>query len=197
MSKFSDLSADFRSDRMSMDLRHAEMIGDFIRAMPACPVLEIGCCYGVSTAEVLDAAKGQVVLVDYPRFQHNVQAMAELCEREPYLFAMTGLDYLTANAVPSNTIVILDGDHRKEVVLQEIDACLKHGVDCFILHDIANPAGDCDGPAAALTELQRAGFFIVIDQQARPGERTERGIAFACKDLQELKIAAEAVCARS
>jgi hypothetical protein len=197
MSKFSDLSADFRNDQMSMDLRHAQMIGAFIEAMPECPVLEIGCCHGVSTAEVLGAAKGQVVLIDYPRFQHSVQAMAELCEREPYLFAMTGLDYLASNGVPSSAVVILDGDHRKEVVLQEIAACLKHGVSRFVLHDVANPAGECDGPAAALTELQRAGFYIVIDQQARPGERTERGIAFVCKDLQDLKLASEAVCANS
>jgi hypothetical protein len=42
-------------DQMSMDVGHALMIGQFIREIDATSVVEVGCCYGISTGAILDA----------------------------------------------------------------------------------------------------------------------------------------------
>lgn len=194
-----DLSREFIDHGMSMDVRHAQMVGDFIKALPPCDVYEVGCYHGVSTGEILTAAKQRVWLVDYPRFQHNVMKMAELratampvtMSTDP---AATFLESLSA--VADGSVILLDGDHRWGVVQHELALCLKLGFTRMILHDVANPVGDCDGPAKALTVLQKEGFFIVIDQQSRAGERTDRGLAFCCKSADDYKLALEAVCAR-
>lgn len=199
-----DLAAEYASHGMSMDLRHAKMIGDFISKLDPCEVFEVGCYHGISTAEVLTAAKAAVWLVDYPRFQDNVIRMAELRAKElpvnavPVAGAQFLERYLKENTtVPAGAVIILDGDHRWEVVQHELGLCLDLGFTRFILHDVANPAGDCEGPARALTALQKKGFFIAVDQQFRPNERTERGLAICCKDIEDYKLATEAVCASS
>lgn len=200
-----DLASQYVDHGMSMDSRHARMIGDFIAKLDPCEVFEIGCYHGISTAEVLTEAKAAVWLVDYPRFQDNVIRMAELRATEklpvnavPVAGAQFLERYLNENTVaPPGAVIILDGDHRWEVVQQELGLCLDLGFARFILHDVANPAGDCEGPARALTALQKAGFFLAVDQQFRQGERTDRGLAICCKDIEDYKLAMEAVCANS
>lgn len=191
-------AAQFADHGMSMDTRHAAMIGDFIKALPPCDIVEIGCYHGISTAEILTAAKAGVTLIDYPRFQHNVLEMAKTSGKKVAMGTSMGLDFLMAEpSFKPGTVVVLDGDHRKEVVLLELAACLTKGITRFVLHDVANPAGDCDGPAAALSALQRGGFFIAIDQQARPGERTDRGLAICCQEAADHMLAVKAIGARN
>lgn len=190
--------AQFAGHGMSMDTRHAGMIGDFIKSLPPCDIVEIGCYHGISTAEILTAAKAGVVLVDYPRFQHNVIEMVEASGKKVAMGTGMGLEFLTAEpSLARGTIVVLDGDHRKEVVMLELAACLDKGITRFVLHDVANPAGDCDGPAAALSHLQKEGFFIAIDQQFRAGERTDRGLAICCADVADYALAAKAIGGRA
>jgi hypothetical protein len=202
-----DLASEYAAHSMSMDVRHAQMIGDFISKLDPCEVFEIGCYHGISTGEVLTTAKSRVHLVDYPRFQHNVLKMAELRDdgtgaKSVSLYACTGAHFLEEclkdiEVAPPGAVIILDGDHRWEVVEFELQMCFKLGFKRFVLHDVANPAGDCEGPAKALTVLQKAGFFLAVDQQYRPNERTERGLAICCKDINDYKLATEAVCASS
>lgn len=202
-----DMASEYAQHGMSMDVRHAQMVGDFLAKLDPCEVFEIGCYHGISTGEILTAAKKRVHLVDYPRFQHNVLKMAELrddgaADRAVTLSTDTGAHFLEKylkenETAPRDAVILLDGDHRWDVVQYELRMILDLGFSRIILHDVANPAGDCDGPAKALTELQKAEFFIAVDQQCRKDERTDRGLAICCKSLEDYKIAMGAVCARS
>lgn len=55
MGRFSNIAMPWRDDPMSMDFSHAKMLGEFVHKIDAMSVVEVGCCYGVSTGAVLDA----------------------------------------------------------------------------------------------------------------------------------------------
>ena len=55
MGRFLEIAKPHADDPMSMDVGHALMIGQFIREIDATSVVEVGCCYGISTGAILDA----------------------------------------------------------------------------------------------------------------------------------------------
>lgn len=191
-------SAPFRDHVMSMDRRHALAIGAFLRNIePPASVIEVGCCHGVSTAEVLAAceeAEFPVLLID-TEFKPSVAEMAREAAGRVSLVLDVGHsasrlgDYLLPRS-----IVILDGDHRRSYMELESEVLERQPPRAIILHDVFGGRADCDGPPWMLHQWQRKGYFVALDFLPREGERTDRGLAILCREAEDAEVATRAVC---
>lgn len=199
MSRYSPVAEPFVGHQMSMDVRHARAIGRYLMGIvgPA-TVVEVGCCYGVSTAEVLAACEERdfsVTLID-TAFQPSIQQMATLAAGRVRLVMDRGHSAaVLAQYVHASTVVILDGDHRRaymEVESEILERCRPRAV---ILHDVTSLRPDCDGPCWFLHRWQAKGYHVAIDYLPREGEQTDRGLAilsFADIDAHEGRLACAA-----
>ena len=177
----------YAGHQMSMDKRHAEMVGRFLlRVREPGKFIEVGCCYGVSTARVLEAGVSRGVfstLVD-PHPQDSVLMMLSSVPAD-YAELVAGYSHEVIGSkvhVSDDTIILLDGDHRRQYM--EIEAALILSTAkpaAFILHDVTNRSPDCDGPGWLMHYLQSIGYSVAIDCMPRDGERTDRGLAILCR----------------
>lgn len=200
MSKYAQHCEPYLNDPMSMDQRHAAAIGSFLKNIePPAAVIEVGACYGVSTAAILDAceeADFSFTVID-TKFQESVKAMVKQAAGKVALVTDSGHsvavlgDYLTPES-----IVLLDGDHRRAYMELESEVLERKPPRAIILHDVAAfRQHDCDGPAWLLHHWQAKGYRVAIDYQPRPGERTERGLAILCRDEADADVAMGVMCA--
>jgi hypothetical protein len=178
----------FETHQMSMDRRHAVAIGKFLRGCKGISeVVEVGCCYGVSTAEVLAAADeidAHVVLID-PVHQPSLKAMvAEAPPKRASLCEGTSAELL-AKYLTAESIAILDGDHSMACAEIESDICYEIGPRAIILHDVTNRDRGCEGPGWFMHLFQKIGYRVAIDCLPRPGQRTHRGLAILCRDVND------------
>lgn len=184
---------------MSMDRRHAVMIGTFLQNLePPANVVEVGCCYGISTAEVLGAcevAEFSCTLIDTV-FQHSVEQMAREAAGKIALAMDVGHSVgVLGQYLRPESVVILDGDHRRSYMELESEVLEKQPPRAIVLHDATSTRADCDGPPWFLHKWQANGYFVSIDCLFREGERTERGLAILCRDAGDAELATRAVCA--
>jgi hypothetical protein len=170
-------------------------IGKFLRQCHGIDgIVEVGCCFGVSTAEVLAAADeidAHVVLID-PVHQPSLTAMvAEAPPDRVSLRAGTSAeelgDYLTEECV-----VILDGDHSMACAHVEAEICHHAMPRAIVLHDVTNRDPGCEGPCWFMHAFQRLGYRIAIDCLPRPGLRTHRGLAILCREADDHQKAIDA-----
>jgi predicted O-methyltransferase YrrM len=181
-------AADYETHQMSMDRRHAAAIGSFLRKCRGVEqIVEVGCCYGVSTAEVLAAADeidALVKLID-PVPQPSLLAMLdEAPAGRASLVIGTSADEL-ARCLTRNSVVILDGDHSLAAAAVEAGICAAVLPRAIILHDVTNRDPGCEGPCWMMHIFQRAGYSAAIDCLPRPGERTHRGLAILCRRIDD------------
>lgn len=201
MSRYGSLAEPYKGHAMSMDTRHAGAIGSFIlNAGGRANVIEVGCCYGVSTAEVLFACEHKgfpCVLVD-THFQKSVLDMARAAAGRVAVVLDVGhsVSVLSDYATP-HSIVILDGDHRREYMELESEVLERVRPRAVVLHDVTSSRSDCDGPAWMLHRWQAGGYFVAIDYLAREGERTDRGLAILCRETADAEIAVRSMCNES
>lgn len=199
MNRYEVFAEPWRQHEMSMDVRHARMLGNFLRSLkPLDSVIEVGSCFGVSTAEVLaacEAANARCTLIDLV-FQEPIKKMlVEACGRVRAYMVSDHSASILHRYMDENTVVLLDGDHRRCYMELE-DEALVHGGPprALILHDIASHRIDCDGPRWMLHQWQSRGYRVALDYMPREGERTERGLGILCRDAADAEIA-RAACA--
>lgn len=196
MNRYAAFAEPWRHHEMSMDLRHAAAIGRFLSSLPMLSsVVEVGCCFGVSTAEVLAACESQrasLTLIDIA-FQDSIRQMVA---------AAAGSVAVTMSADPSASVlaryatpqsaVILDGDHRQSYMELEDEILVKVQPRAIILHDVISFRPDTDGPRWFLHRWQSRGYLVAIDYLPREGERTDRGLAILCSSPADAVLAMEA-----
>lgn len=198
MNPYRAFAEPFRGHEMSMDFRHALMLGGFLTSLPnMTSVAEVGCCFGVSTAEVLHAcgaADASVALIDIA-FQPSVQMMfAEAAGRVRVSMTCDHSASCLDRYVLENSVVILDGDHRRGYMELEDDVLGHILPRAIVLHDVTSHRADCDGPRWFLHRWQSRGYLVALDYMPREGERTDRGLAILCRDAADAQIA-RAACA--
>jgi hypothetical protein len=184
---------------MSMDVGHALMIGQFIREIDATSVVEVGCCYGISTGAILDAfeerreglcelrqqrllhlidVKFQQTIMDmysyYPPCRYTLVRIDECPSLSKY-----GDDRPTLGRYYGE-VVILDGDHSEENVMAEVDLVLSWAKlpRAIILHDTGRDG--LPGPRAAVEYLRKKWWSIVHNETAGP--RARRGLTICTAD---------------
>lgn len=169
-------------DPMSMDLLHAMMIGEFLRLTGVRHVVEVGCCWGVSTAAALEAlswygSRASYTAID-PEIKPTVQVMVDDARTHGVRINVVEGESLSPSALAAHanqqTVVILDGDHSPEVVSEEFRICMIAATPAVILHDCGSEGG-LPGPRGVLDA--HVGRHDAIDEKRRAGMRTERGLA--------------------
>lgn len=198
MNRYARFADPYVGHAVSMDRRHARAIGVFLLNIePKANVVEVGCCYGVSTSEVLDACEQagfSCTLIDTV-FQPSIAAMAREAAGRISLVMDAGHSVgVLADYVGKDTVVILDGDHHRAYMELESEILERQPPRAIVLHDVTSQRPDCDGPAWFLHRWQAAGYYVAIDYLPREGERTERGLAILCRDVADAEAATRAVC---
>ena len=201
MNRYAKHSEPFRGHVMSMDVRHAAAVRAFLLNIePPANVIEVGCCFGVSTAEVLFAceeAGHSCALIDTV-FQDSVKEMVREAAGKVTVVMDAGHsvavlgDYLNPLSV-----VILDGDHRRAYMELESEILERASPRAIVLHGVASVRPDCDGPQWMLHRWQSKGYSVAIDFMAREGENTHRGLAILCRAPADSEVATRAICVES
>jgi cephalosporin hydroxylase len=206
MGRFLEIAMPHADDPMSMDVGHALMIGQFIREIDATSVVEVGCCYGISTGAILDAfeemwqqhqKKGTcelrqvrvLHLIDV-KFQPTIAAMLDKPGLVPAYAKLVSIDEKPSLSKYSDDrptlgryygeVVILDGDHSEENVMAEVDLVLSWSKlpRAIILHDTGRDG--LPGPRAAVEYLRKKWWSIVHNETA--GSRASRGLTICTAD---------------
>jgi len=201
MGRFLEIAMPHADDPMSMDVGHALMIGQFIREIDATSVVEVGCCYGISTGAILDAfeerregvcelrQKRLLHLIDV-KFQPSVMIMYHRLNMGPIGDTRIALDNVASLSKYGDSrptlgryygeVVILDGDHSEENVMAEVDLVLSWPKlpRAIILHDTGRDG--LPGPRAAVECLRKQWWSIVHNETAGP--RASRGLTICTAD---------------
>jgi len=210
MGRFLEIAMPHADDPMSMDVGHALMIGQFIREIDATSVVEVGCCYGISTGAILDAfeerregvfelrQKKLLHLIDI-KFQRSIWSMIR--EREDLDVkivydecpSLSKYRYGPSREILSNNgnlytlgryygeVVILDGDHSEENVMAEVDLVLSWPKPPRAI--ILHDTGKVDGlpgPRAAVERLRSKNWCVYHNETAGP--RASRGLTICVYD---------------
>lgn len=165
------------------DLRHVRWVRETLRSGRFRRALEVGCLHGYTSSALLDAASsGEVDVVHLcdpvvtPELTRTVAhyGVSATIHRETSAA-------LFARGTPYD-LVFLDGDHTEPTVRAEAAALIAGGVRAVFAHDTsAREYPGCEGPQHLQALFVAAGYRVVEDHVARPGERTERGMLFAAK----------------
>lgn len=180
-SQFLHVVSAYLDDPMSMDLIHARMIGEYIRRSGVRHVVEVGCCWGVSTAMILESLswwgdKASYVGID-PDIKPTVTSLAALASQSGVnvsLLAERSLDGALSRSMKPGCLVLLDGDHSAETVMAEAKSC-RYLDSMIVFHDCGTGGAGCDGPIKAFASLGGG----AIHDDAIPGMRTDRGLGFS------------------
>ena len=202
MGRFLEIAMPHADDPMSMDVGHALMIGQFIREIDATSVVEVGCCYGISTGAILDAFEEQregvcelrqkrlLHLIDI-KFQPSVMIMYHRLNMGPIGDTKIALDNVASLSKYGDDrptlgryygeVVILDGDHSEENVMAEVDLVLSWPKPprAIILHDTGKVDG-LPGPRAAVERLRSNNWCVYHNETAGP--RASRGLTICVYD---------------
>lgn len=199
-SPFLSVVTPYLDDQMSMDLIHARMIGEYIRRSGVRHVVEVGCCWGVSTAVILESLswwgdKASYVGID-PDIKPTVKVLAALASQRGVnvsLLAEKSLDGALSRSLKPGGLVLLDGDHSVDTVTAEVAVC--RGVEfgypdpMVVLHDCGRGAAGCEGPRGAFVY---AGGGAIHDESIA-GMRTDRGLGFIGDHDRQNELADECI----
>ncbi len=190
----------------AVDLRHTLVIHGLLTSGMFLNALEIGAHYGVSTCAFVDAAEQQpdlrVWICDETIRDtvHDLVRESTAGSRIELLecLAITALTRLIERRVAID-IALLDGSHVFFDVALETALLRCLGTSSLLLHDVSNVSFDqygrrhlFDGPQKLLEKYRSSSsWFTIVDNKARAGERTERGLALVTRDPKVYKRAAE------
>jgi len=199
MGRFLEIAMPHADDQMSMDVGHALMIGQFIREIDATSVVEVGCCYGISTGAILDAFEERregpcelrqqrlLHLIDV-KFQQTIMDMYS--EYPPCRETLVRIDECPSLSKYGDShptlgrfygeVVILDGDHAEETVMAEVDLVLSWPKlpRAIILHDTGRDG--LPGPRAAVERLRSKNWCVYHNETGGP--RASRGLTICVYD---------------
>jgi predicted O-methyltransferase YrrM len=97
-------------------------------------------------------------------------------------------------AMPPFDLVLVDGNHDMDSVVEEIEALEVNTPRIIVGHDVCSTAAGypaCEGAAHLHQHLSDAGWLITIDAKDRPGEATKRGMLVATRDAAIHQIATD------
>lgn len=208
MGRFLDIALPYADDQMSMDVEHALMIGQFIREAGINTVVEVGCCYGVSTGAILDAFDGEqpdamrmprlLHLID-PRFTTPIERMCSSLWSEPvsdFVLRRTEQTSLASHvsgvpplSVYFGELVVLDGDHSVETVTREVETILDWDTTPYAVAFHDSGRAGMDGPRAGVDILQGHGFCAVMNDDPSIGKRTARGLTICTWGSDKIHLA--------
>ncbi len=168
----------------AMDARHVDMLAAVVRLSGVKSVVEIGCLNGRSTTAFVEAAEAGAAL-----------EWLGLCDRE---FTRNLFD--VAAQMPKSVVVethagmsqhihwhadlwMIDGDHLYEGVRDDVALARRQGAKILVLHDTSHR--QFDGPRRVLEEIRGEFAAVFHDDVTRPGEETERGMAFCFSDYSQ------------
>ena len=190
----------------AVDLRHTLVIHGLLTSGMFLNALEIGAHYGVSTCAFVDAAEQQTDLRVWICDEtirdtvHDLVLESTAGSRIKLLecLAITALTRLIERRVAID-IALLDGSHVFFDVAHEAALLRCLGTSSLLLHDVSNVSLDqygrrqlFDGPQKLLEKYRSSSsWFTILDNKARAGERTERGLALVTRDPKVYKRAAE------
>lgn len=183
---------------MSIDLRHRDWLYTILSTATLKRTLEIGSGEGVSASAFFAAqesgAQFEAHFCDYdfrPAF-HAVVARRTVVGRV-VLHEISSQDFIRHHDAQEFDLVLVDGDHSREVVQAETEWLLRSRPRIVLAHDttcrIRGSSYDwCDGPEYLKWAFQDAGYLILEDSQCREGEFTDRGMLAAARDPGDYHI---------
>jgi methyltransferase family protein len=190
----------------AIDLRHTLMIHGLLTCGMFLHALEIGAHYGVSTCAFVDAAEQKSDLRIWICDETVQDTVHALVLESPAISRIELLECLSTTALTALIkrriaidIALLDGSHVCHDVAHETALLRCLGTSSLLLHDVSNVSLDkygrqhlFDGPHKLLERYQSSpGWFTVLDNKARIGEQTDRGLALVTRDREVYKKAAE------
>ena len=175
-----------------MDTRHVMIIYNLILTISFKHVLEIGTHNGFSTTAFVEAIKSGKHDLDIHLCDIKFELSAiKLCNGFPNikLHQMRSADFLL-NA-PKFDLAILDGSHIAEDVEDEFEYLSMNDTHSYIIHDVNTQLLPesinepwYDGTLFLKNKLVASpDWFCIEDSLKRTGERTERGLFFATRDI--------------
>ena len=179
------------------DLRHIEVIYEFLMANDFTRVAEIGSYSGLSTAafiEALNQGKNFKLHIAEPNPTRQLEALLSMCKKpdivvlhvktgEHLLEHWTGFDF-----------VFIDGNHSIDAAGAELLMVLRNEIPTVMAHDtnLTSLDSNYDGKGAELLGRvlkSHKDYYWVEDKEKRPDEHTERGLFFASKRKDKHEIA--------
>lgn len=162
----------------AMDVRHIDMIAAVVRLNGLQSAVEIGCLNGRSTTAFVEAVEAGAELrwlglcdVEPTAALHRV-----IAEKPSRLWI--DLVACARSKMPpwSAALWLIDGNHEYAFVRDDVAHARSHCAQILVLHDTDHHA--VDGPRRVLAEIRDQFPVVFHDNAQRPGEETERGIAF-------------------
>lgn len=165
---------------MWMDDCHVEAIYHLCMKIGFRRMMEIGCWDGFSTSALvqakIDAACGRLICVDVEARPTLFQVLRK--SRDNWSFERrTGAEVLALE--PAGDLLVIDSDHDLVPSQQELTAALKAWWTTIIAHDVGATQTHSPGPQWILAELTRRDWFVAVDEAARDGLATHRGLMIA------------------
>lgn len=177
----------------SIDPTHARRLHAELASGAYGRVLEVGCWHGYSTCAFLAAYRaghvGEVHLCEpYPTDELRrtiAHYIADDTHPRVYLHVEQSVSFLARDA--AFDFAFLDGDHSEGAVREEVRLLTAAGCRTIAAHDVSPAShavyGTDTGPAMVQAMLETVGYNCVVDDQPRPGERTERGLLVGTRGL--------------
>ena len=165
---------------MWMDAEHVEAIYHMAMACGWRHVLELGCWDGFSTSAIvqakIDQAVDRLTCVDR-EIRPALWRVLGRC-RDAW-GAWQGDSRRSLELCDVGDCVILDTDHDLRTTQDEFERIRAKGWPTIIAHDVG-AVGGCPGPQWMLAQLLAdPAWIVLVDDQAREGTRTDRGLMLA------------------
>jgi predicted O-methyltransferase YrrM len=169
-----------------MDRRHILWLYCILKATGVERTLEIGVHTGASASAFIHAKVPDAHFAD---LGFTLEARKVIGDHGT-LHQCKGADVLLA--MPPFDLVLVDGNHGMDSVVEEIEALDAYPPRIIVAHDVRSSAAGypyCEGAEHLHQHLSDAGWLITLDAEDRVGEATKRGMLVATRDPDLHQIA--------
>jgi len=180
----------------SVDRRHLFWMFDILCAGGFRHALEIGCLNGASSTAFVEAINREALLqatfcdID---IRPTLRATLDHCRFPDRVRTFEGRSGSMFATQERFDFVFVDGDHRLQTVLREVDWLLECRPVCVMAHNTnAQAAGfaDCEGPPLLKWRFQVASSYLCLEDNAvRESEATQRGMFLATRSREVFEVA--------
>ena len=177
---------DWHDQGSCMDRRHILWLRYLLMQTGVQRTLEIGVHTGASASAFIAAKVPDAHFAD---LGFTLEASKVIGDRGT-LHQHKGCDIIYA--MPPFDLVLVDGNHDMDSVVEEIEALEVNTPRIIVAHDITSTAAGypyCEGAALLHHHLLESGWLITTDTEDRVGEATKRGMLVATRDTDLHQIA--------
>ena len=175
------------------DIRHVNIIYEFLMANDFQRVLEIGSYSGVSTAafiEAINQGKDFKFHISEPNPTRQLQALISMCKKPDNIILHTQLGEDVLSYWRDFDFAFVDGSHDLDGAGAELLMLLRHEIPNVMAHDtnLSNIKSDYSGRGAELLARvfkSHKDYRCIEDKKERPNERTDRGFLFATREEEK------------